>query len=113
MNPKICNDIAKNLQKDTAKYLFMTSEFFCHKVNTGTSFVCLDILFQGRVPYQMIIVFVSIDAFKGSYTRNPFNFQHCSLNYLDINVDGKSLPRECPIEKTLQICNMLNHIFGC
>ena len=47
----------------------------------------LDNLFQGRVPSQM-------DHIK----QNPFNLQKYSLNYLNINVNGKTMPRERPLE---------------
>ena len=67
-------------------------------MNVGTSLVRLDNLFQGRIPSQMIIVFVATDAFTGSYMKNPFNFKNYSLNYLDVSVNGKSLPRERPLE---------------
>lgn len=98
LNPEVYNDISKKLQKDTAKYLYMKSELFCHTMNAGTPLVRLDNLFQGRVPSQMVVVFVATDAFTGNYTKNPFNFQHVALNYLDVNVNGKSLPRERPME---------------
>ena len=75
LNPDTYNDIAKKLQKDTAKYLYMKSEFFSHTMNAGTPSVRLDNLFQGRIPSQMIIVFVGTDAFTGSYSKNPFNFK--------------------------------------
>ena len=64
----------------------------------GTPCVRLDNLFQGRVPSQMIIVFVATDDFTGNSAKNPFNFKHYSLNYLDVNVNGKSLPPERPME---------------
>ena len=98
LNPGTYKDIAKKLQKDAAKYLYMTSEFFSHTMDAGTPSVRLDNLFQGRIPLQMIIVFVGTDAFTGSYTKNPFNFKNCALNYLDVNVNGKSLPQERAME---------------
>ena len=98
LSPDVYNDIAKKLQKDTAKYSYMKSEFICHSMNAGSTSLRLDNLFQGRVPTQMVIAFVDTDAFNGSPTKNPFNFKHHHLNYLDVNVNGRSLPRERPIE---------------
>ena len=60
------NDIAKKLQNDTAKYLYMKTEFFSHTMIAGIPSVRLDNLFQGRIPSQTIIVFVGSDAFTGS-----------------------------------------------
>ena len=46
----------------------------------------------------MVILYVDTDAFNGSSSKNPFNFKHHFLNYLDVTVNGRSLPRERPIE---------------
>ncbi len=96
--PDVYTNVAKNLQKDTAKYTYMKSEFLCHSLNAGSTSLRLDNLFQGRVPTQMVITLVDTDAFNGSAVKNPFNFKHHFLNYLDVNVNGRSLPRERPIE---------------
>ena len=98
LSPNVYSDIAKKLQKETAKYTYMKSEFLCHGINTGSTSLRLDNLFQGRVPTQMVIVCVDTDAFNGSSSKNPFNFKHHFLNYLDVNVNGRSLPRERPIK---------------
>ena len=46
----------------------------------------------------MITAFVGTDAFTGSYSKNPFNLKNCALNYLDVNLSEKSLPRERSME---------------
>ena len=36
----------------------------------------------------------STEAFNGNYNKNPFNFQHYQINFLEVNVDRMSAPSE-------------------
>ena len=40
----------------------------------------------------MIVTFTLSSAYAGDYTKNPYNFQHFHLNYLELAVDGRSVP---------------------
>ena len=35
---------------------------------------------------------VTNEAFNGRYGKNPFNFQHLSVNYLAVHLDGEQIP---------------------
>ena len=37
-------------------------------------------------------------AFQGDYTLNPLDFQHFNVNYLDLNINGKSVPNDVPLQ---------------
>ncbi|KAK3917783.1 hypothetical protein KUF71_007228 [Frankliniella fusca] len=43
-------------------------------------------------PQRVIIGFVDNHAYNGDYARNPYNFQHFNLNYLQLHVDGQAVP---------------------
>jgi hypothetical protein len=47
---------------------------------------------MGNIPTRILVVFVPNEAFNGSYTSNPFVFDHFDLNYLSININNQSLP---------------------
>ena len=66
----------------------------CHSIHTGSTSLRLANLFQGRIPTQPVVEFVDTERFNGHHKNNPFNFQHKFLNYLDVIVNGRSLPRE-------------------
>lgn len=51
-----------------------------------------DNLFLGQIPKFLVICFVDNEAMSGSYTMNPFNFQHYNLEYLNVIADGQSYP---------------------
>ena len=39
-----------------------------------------------------MVGFVLSEAFSGNYGKNPYNFQNFNLSYLEILVNGKSVP---------------------
>lgn len=47
--------------------------------------------FNGRVPAEMICGLVSDSANHGTLTENPFLFDHCNLNFIQVTVDGQDL----------------------
>lgn len=98
VSPDAYNMIATKLHKETAKYSFMKSEFLCHSIPAGSTSFRLANLFQGRIPTQLVMAFVNTESFNGKSDLNPFNFQHFYLQYLDVSVNGRSLPRERPLQ---------------
>ena len=79
----------------------MQAKFFSHIMNSRTLTVRLDNLLQGRAPFQLVIAFINTDSFNGSYSKYLFNFKHYFLSCLDVNVNGKSIPRERPFKPDL------------
>lgn len=61
-------------------------------VPAGSFQANLDNLFLGQLPNRIIVGCVAADAFNGSYTANPFNFQHFGLNFLALHVNGEQVP---------------------
>ena len=41
---------------------------------------------------------VNNEAYSGSYSKSPFNFQNMMTNYLEVTVDGQPVPNRlfCP-----------------
>ena len=90
--------VLNKLQKTTAKYGYMKHEFFTHVAPAQSLGVRLDNMFQGRVPTQMVVSLVKNKAFQGDYKLNPLNMQHFNVNYIDLNINGKSVPNNAPLE---------------
>lgn len=82
------------LQKDLALYPYWASNIMTYSVSTGDSGLTRDNIFHGDVPNKLIVAFTTSDAYTGSYTKNPFHFPHCNLNYLELAVNGQSVPGE-------------------
>ena len=54
--------------------------------NNHTNFEATDV-FNGRVPEHVVVGLVHQDAFSGSYTYNPFNFQQSNKVYKDVKAN--------------------------
>ena len=44
------------------------------------------------VPSKLIIGMVSNAGYSGDYSKNPFDFKHMNVNYLEVTVDGQPVP---------------------
>ena len=51
-----------------------------------------DNLFLGQLPKRIVLGLVDNRAFNGDISLNPYNFQHCNLNYLAVHLDGQQVP---------------------
>ena len=59
----------------------------------GLTSVSLDNLYSGTLPARIIMCLVDNAAVRGDYHKNPFNFEHCDLNYTCCFVNGEPVPR--------------------
>ena len=51
-----------------------------------------DNLFLGQLPKRIVLGLVDTRAFNGDISLNPYNFQHCNLNYLAVHLYGQQVP---------------------
>lgn len=49
-------------------------------------------LFNGQVPKRVVLAMVDSDAFNGSYTKNPYNFQLYGATSISLTIDGEQRP---------------------
>ena len=99
INPGVLLAHANALSKTTAKYPITRVEVKSFTLHTGVLGDTLDNVILGQLPKRIIIGFVDNKAFNGNRKFNPFNFQHFSINYLSLYVDGVQIP-----SKSLQPC---------
>ena len=63
-----------------------------YAIPSGSSTWRIDNVFQGAIPDLVVCAFVADDAFAGSYTKNPFNFQNVKLKRVDMIANGTHHP---------------------
>ena len=80
------------LQISSAKYYMAASRVKPFTIMSGITDYNIDNLHSGQIPRRLFIMFVKNTAFNGDYTKDPYYFEHCSLNYLAIYVNGEQLP---------------------
>lgn len=61
-------------------------------VPRGQATILHDNIYLGQIPERIVIGLLSDAAMSGSYSLNPFNFQHFNLNYLALYVNGEMMP---------------------
>ena len=88
--------IAQNeiLKMQPALYPFWRSDIKTYSVSKGNYDWCVEDVYRGSVPNVIVLALCSTEAFNGNYNKNPFNFQHYHINFLEVTIDGMSAPSE-------------------
>lgn len=94
-------------KKHLALYPYLKSELKRFTVTAGVYDFTKDDIFQQMIPTKLIVCMVNNEALSGSYKKNPFNFHHYNLSFIEVSVDGESVPG-----RALQTKFMPNHYFG-
>ena len=92
LNPSVTVAQDELLTKSPAVYPHWRSDIKTFSVAQGSYTFSVDDIFHGLVPARLFLAIVSSSAYAGNLKKNPFNFQHFFLNYLELAVDGQSVP---------------------
>lgn len=92
LNPTILLEHNGLLAKQTAKYPITRVQIKSFVIHSGVHGESLDNVILGQLPKRIIIGFVKNKSFNGDRGCNPFNFEHFSINYLNVYVDGVQVP---------------------
>ncbi|KAF4526944.1 hypothetical protein B566_EDAN013687 [Ephemera danica] len=76
INPGILIAHIKSFNVHTAKYPFKSDEMHNYTIPMGSKHHTVENMFLGKIPCLVIIGTVSHSAFSGSFSKNPYNFQH-------------------------------------
>ena len=80
------------LQNSSAKYPIRRVEVKSFTVPRGTYSISKENLFLGQLPWRIVFGLVENEAFNGAIGKNPFNFKHCSVNFVSLYRDGEQIP---------------------
>ncbi len=89
VNPGILVGHAEAFKKSPACFPYTRSDIKPFNVAQGSLSCTVENLFQGQVPDKLIVGIVSSSNYVGTYSKNPFNFDHKNCSYLDFSVDGQ------------------------
>lgn len=92
VSPVISLAHEKTLEKANAKYPLTQSVLRVFTAPAGAMFWQEDHLFMDKLPNRVIIGFVKSAAYNGSYSLNPFDFEHVNLNFLRLYHNGQTVP---------------------
>ena len=79
------------LSVNNALYSYNHTEIRKIPITTNSVQFELQDLFTGRLPDKLIVMFVKTDALQGSYKKNPFNFEHFTIQNLKLTVNGNDV----------------------
>ena len=88
----LCLAHERILQQKTAKYPITRVKCKVIHLPQGQKSFTHDNLFLGQLPKRIVLGLVDNRAFNGDISLNPYNFQHCNLNYLAVHLDGQQVP---------------------
>ena len=94
MNPKIILAHNEALNHGEALYPYWKSNVKAFSIPAGVSSYSIDDLYNGMKPSRLIIAMVGNAAYTGDSERNPFNFRHYLVNFIQFTVDGNSVPEK-------------------
>ena len=92
ITPSLCLAHERILQQNTAKYPITRVECKVIHLPQGQHNFTHDNLFLGQLPKRIVLGLVDNRAFSGYISLNPYNFQHCNLNYLAVHLDRQQVP---------------------
>ena len=80
------------LQNSSAKYPIRRVEVKRFRVPRGTYSISKENLFLGQLLRRIVFGLVENEAFNGAIGKNPFNFKHCSVNFVSLYRDREQIP---------------------
>lgn len=86
--------IEEKLKHTIATYFFYRSDFKTHSLPKGAWSATLDDIYHGEIPTQVVVALVGAQAYSGDLKRSPFRFQHYFANFIELGIDGVSVPGE-------------------
>ena len=92
MNPSVINGHMQGMTKRNAVYPVNHSKLIDFTIPAGQRSYTRERLFPLQTPKILVVALVDNGAFNGSYTMNPFNFQHFNLNEIALYRNGLGVP---------------------
>ena len=86
LNPNMILAHDEALKISPAIYPFWRSDLKSFSVAKGCLNFMTGNIYHGKVPSKLVIGMVSNAGYSGEYDKNPFDFKHMNLNYLEETV---------------------------
>lgn len=87
LNPAVIMAHAQKLQTTNARYPYTRTEVRLISIPAGSLSFNYNNLFNGLRPTRCVIAFTESASSSGSYTLNPFNFQHFNLSQITLKLN--------------------------
>ena len=92
LNPAVLLAHAKALDKTPVKYPVQRVEMKTYAVTKGGLTANHQNVFMGQIPKIIIVGMVRSESFNGAVKTNPFYFEHNSIDFIALHVNGEQFP---------------------
>ncbi len=93
LNPAVTLGISESLKLAPALYPYSKPVVKTFNVATGSHSAVIDNVFsEGNCPDQLYVAMVDSSAYSGNFGKNPFKFDHFSLEFLGFYINNHSIP---------------------
>ena len=99
-SPGVLLGHAEALAKMPAKFPITRKECKEIAIPSGLRVFKKDNIFLGQLPKRVVIAMVDGDAASGAYEKNPYNFKHYNINYMQLLADGEPV-RAQPLQPNI------------
>lgn len=76
----------------SALYPYTSSDLKQFTISAGNLSFIEENVFLGSIPSRIVVCLTSNAGFIGSYSSNPFKFEHFGLNYISVTVNNMPIP---------------------
>lgn len=91
LDPRISTLIEKGLEKSPVVYPVTQSKIKTHFLASGTQSAYLAQVVRGKLPRSFLFCILDSDQLENKPGTNPFYFNHCNLNGLNIYINGEPI----------------------
>ena len=95
------------LSKMPAKFPITRKECKEIAIASGLRSVKKDNIFLGQLPKRVVVAMVDGDAAAGSYAKNPYNFRHYNVNFMQLFADGEPV-RAQPLKPNMSTADYIH-----
>ena len=92
ISPTVMNAHYLTLEKATAKYPVKRCIVNTYTITKDVQNYLTPPLSNGVLPFRVVAGLVESEAYNGSPSKNPYNFQHFYLRSISLSLDSKNLP---------------------
>lgn len=84
----------KILMHQPARYILPYVDTKMFSIPSTFSSITFDNIFLDLIPSRIILFMIDVDAFNGTYKKNPYEMKHNNINYIALIKDGERYPPE-------------------
>jgi hypothetical protein len=91
LDPRVASTLESRLAKTPSIYPVTQSKIKTHLLPAGTQTTYLSQVVRGKLPSRFMFCLMESDRAEAIPANNPFYFNHCDLNYLNVLINGEPI----------------------